>query len=491
MDRLPIVTYEHFCLALGGLLVLDWVAFLPLFRVGFTRFESAGVTVNDRGFRTLLCAVWLAAIGLWVSAVPGGRLIGSFVLTLIFHHYFIARRWTSVRRGFGAPGFMAHWTVRAVFLIELVRHLGGPGASLDLTLAAIRWDFGWIMVCAGTYKLLAGYLRNNGMEFGRVNPVWGYHWRFFRNVSPTGWYPTLLNYLACLVEIVSGVLMLIPLPTTQWLGAVAISLSFLYVACFIRLGRLAFLMTVLPFVFWPTVAASITAGPALGTSPWAAEPILAVLRGALWAYMVLLPIVKVTQYCNLFLNVTLPEPFQHWITAYANRVPIIIWRVFTADVTDFYVRIWGGDAAGRAVEPIVVEDTYGLQGWAHPRFKLRMLHVTESIALVSVFTTLKYFPSNRSLFEDKLRRYAASLLLDWGRSYPTLRFEYFQVVKEETRFGYAHRGDFILDLHSGEVRDDNVEPGFTFSTPAKFSPVRESVAPGSWTPKRGPAADPT
>jgi hypothetical protein len=483
MSFLPAVTYEQFCLALGALFLLDWLFFLPLFRVGFSRHEDTNFSVDDRGFRVALAALWLAGVAGLVSRAAGGRLVGSLLLTLIFRHYFIARRWSSVRRGFGAPGFMAHWAARVIFLVELVRHLDGEGASLRLLVAAIRWDFGWIMVCAGSYKLLVGYLHNNGMEFGRVNPIWGYHWRFFSKVSPNGWYPTLLNYLACLVEVVSGTLMLVPHPVPQRLGAIAITLSFAYVALFIRLGRLAVLMSVLPFLFWPSVAASIASEPTLPGAPWAGAGALLALRAALWAFIVLLPVVKAMQYLNLFLDRTLPRPLQQWLTAYANRVPIIIWRVFTADVTDFYVRVWGGDAAGRRVEPIVTEESYGLAGWGRPRFKLRLLHVTESIALVSVFTTLKYFPSNRALFEDKLRRYAASLLLDWGRNYEALRFEYVRVEKLATCFAYAHKGDFVLDLASGAVREENVAPGFSFSDTAKQSPVRESVGPGSWAPR--------
>ena len=477
------MTYDQWSLAIGLLLLLDWIAFLPVIRVGFSRYESAGFTVNDRFFRIVLATVWLAAITAWISAVPAGRLAGSFVLSVVFRHYFITQRWSSVRRGFGAPGFMAHWAARAVFVIELIRHLDQDGQTLQLIVAVVRWDFGWIMVCAGVYKLLVGYLRNNGMEYGRVNPVWGYHWRFFKDVSPHGWYPTLLNYLACLVEVVAGVMILVPLPTTQWLGAIALTLSFIYVTLFIRLGRLSALMAVLPFIAWASVADSVPLAPGLFSASPAGEALLAGVRMAAWTYAVLLPVVKVTQYLNLFLNLTLPTPLQRWLTAYANWVPIIIWRVFTADVTDFYLRVWGCDESGRPVDAIIDEQTYSRRGWARPWFKLRLLHVTESIALVSVFTTLKYFPSNRQLFDDKLRRYTSSLLLDWGRTYPVIRFEYLKVTKSDRRFEYLHMGDFVLDTLSGEVREEHVRPGFSFADPAQYSPVRESVAPGSWVPK--------
>ncbi len=482
LSWLPSITYEQVCQAMGLLFLLDLLFYLPIFRVGFSRREAENFRTDDLGFRLVLLGVWLMALALWFAPLPGARLAGAFALTLIFRQYFIAQRWSSVRRGFGAPGFMSHWAARVVLLIELVRAIDA-GSTLSLLFATIRWDFGWIMICAGTYKLLVGYLRNNGMEYGRVNPIWGYHWWLFRHVSPHGLIPVVENYLACLVEIAAGVLMVVPSVDAQVLGAVGITLSFAYVGLSIRLGRLAFLMAVLPFFLWPSVQASANAGPvwALGAAVPAAVP--TAIRACLWIYIVLLPVVKVTQYVNLFLNRTLPQPLQRWITRYANWVPIIMWRVFTADVTNFYVRILGCDERGDTIEPIVTEASYGIGDWRRWRFKLRLLHVGESIALVSVFTTRKYFPSNVELFNDKLRRYASSLLLDWGRTYPLLRFEYVKVHKAGDHFEYLRLGDYVLDTRTGDVREERLAPGFSFTATADYSPIREGAAPGSMEPK--------
>lgn len=484
LSLLPSVSYAQVCTAIGLLFLLDWIFFLPLFRVGFSQRESENFATDDLGFRLLLHSVWITSIGLWLSTLPSGRLVGALGLTLIFRQYFIAQRWSSVRRGFGAPGFMAHWTARVVFLIECVRHLDPGGQTLSLLVTTVRWDFGWIMICAGTYKLLVGYLHNNGMEYGRVNPIWGYHWWFFRRVSPHGWLPTLENYLACLVEIAAGLLLVLPWPIAYVAGAIGVSLSFFYVSLSIRLGRLAILMTAVPFLLWPSVSSTITAGPMLFAGPGPLLPILPVVRAALWAYMILLPAVKIMQYTNLFLNRTFPQPFQRWLTRYANWVPIIMWRVFTADVTNFYVRVLGCDEQGQTIEPIITEASYGITSWRRVWFKLRLLHVSESIALVSVFTTRKYFPSNMELFSDKLRRYASSLLLDWKRGYPLLRFEYVKIHKADDHFEYLRLGDYVLDTRSGDVREERLAPGFSFTQTAEYSPIREGAAPGSMEAKR-------
>ena len=116
------------------------------------------------------------------------------------------------------------------------------------------------------------------------------------------------------------------------------------------------------------------------------------------------------QYLNLFGKRELPRPLQQALTWFANRVPVIMWRVFTPDVTNFFVRIYRIDRASGERTPIVHEDTtYSYRDRASWRRSLRFLHVTESIAFTTVFTTIKYFRSQRELFESRLRAYAATL----------------------------------------------------------------------------------
>ena len=472
------ITYDHWLWAVTLLLLLDWIFFQPVLRVGFGSSEGDGQARSGTVALAALNVAWLACILGVATGGPIIRLAAALGLSIGFRHFFIALRWRSVRRGSGAPGFMAHWTARAIFLIEAARCL--DQSVVETVLLALRWDFGWIILCAGTYKALSGYLSSNGMEYGRVNPIWGYHWRVFSQLSPTGWYPRLMNWLASGVEIVSGLLMILPTPLTQMLGAAAISLSFLYVACFIRLGRLAILMVVLPFLLWPQLyesAAAALAAFSVGL-PWTAI----LIKTTLWVYIGLLPVVKVMQYLNLFRNIVFPEPAQRWLSAYANWVPIIVWRVFTADLTDFFCYVHGCDRDGRPIESMVDASTYSLGNWRRWRFKLRMLHVTESIAITSVFTTLKYFPSKPDLFADKLWRYSQSLLADYGRPFPVLRYEFFKIEKRDTRFSFDKMGDFVIDCETGVVRREHVVAGFDFAKPADQSPVREGAAPGAMTP---------
>lgn len=409
------------------------------------------------------------------------RLISVTVLFFTFRHYFIKERWNTVRRGGGAPGFMMHWALLLVFAIEATRAIDRTGNLPALVLTAARIDFAVIMICAGVYKAAVGFLHAEGMEYGRANPLWGYLWAFYKRRNPRSLYIRVMNIVSSSVEIVAGVFMLLPWAWAQFAGAVGISVSFLYVAMEIRLGRLAFLLVALPLIFLPGMSASVAGAP-IGSPLWESpEAVRQVLTVLIWGYIAVLPVVKVVQYVNFFGRVSLPQPFQRLISWYANWLPIIIWRVFTPDVINFFVRIHGEDAATRHWNAISHEDTtYNYKNWGAPWLKLRFLHVMESISIVSVFTTLKYFPSNRRLFQQKLISYAHSLNVSLSSPCTKFRFDYVRIDKTETCFAYNHVMTFCVDLATGEVTEERLLDSFDPKRPAARSPVVETVAPGSY-----------
>ncbi|CAN0382364.1 unnamed protein product, partial [Phaeothamnion confervicola] len=326
---------------------------------------------------------YLLAIGVgWFIATvnlafgsPNARLLATAFLFVLFRHYYINRRWNSIRRGFGAPGNMSHWTCAYLLLLQVCAALDRTGWLAGKALTMMRIDFAVIMLCAGTYKYLIGYAHSEGWEYGRVNPLWGYFYKSYKNSSPTGPYIFFTNAMAFGMEVLAGFMMLTP--GFEVAGSLIISFSFLFVGLNIRLGRLAFLMTALPFIYYPTVFPSLMASAPtpLNCPQW----ILHVISGAITCFIVLLPIVKISQYSNLFANRSLPEPLQTWISRYANFVPITIWRVFTPDVTNFFVRIYQHDPETGKETVILNDETYALSSWSEPRMKLRFYSVTESI----------------------------------------------------------------------------------------------------------------
>lgn len=462
------------------LFVLDWLSFLPLFKSLLAKEEGIIWSPWQQPWATAIPAIWLAGLvatpfldGLW-------RVASIFLVWLIFRKIFILNRWKSVRRGCGAPGFMSHWAALWMLLIEVGRQIDSTGWLVAQIFAALKFDFAIIMLCAGSYKISVGFLKGNGMEFGRVNPIWGYHWHHFVGKNPGGLYPKTMNVLAAAGEVLAGILLLVPHPLPQLAGAALVSLSFFYVSLFIRLGRLAWLMVLLPGFYLPEVMSTAQMStPYVQLSPlW-----LFLAAAPFWLFMVLLPFLKFTQYYNLFANRTLPQPFQTFFVKVANFIPVIMWRVFTPDVINFFLRISQVDGARKTV---LVDEatTYSYKNWKNPWLKLRFLHVTESIAIVSVFTTLKYFPSKPRLFEEKLVRYAKSVAAEVSSPCRGLEFEYISICKTRDKWEFRPVLRFFVDLTRGQVVRQVLDPEFNPRQPALFSPVRESLRPGSFEPAR-------
>lgn len=474
----------------GLLFGLDLLAYMPFFGQAFGHAEAAGARPKP----SLLAAVaggWLLGVAGLCSPWQGLRLAGIAALYLIFRHYYIDQRWASIRRGFGAPGFMSHFTVLYLGLLELAALLSPDGGLVRDVFGLYCFDFAVIMTCAGSYKLLSGYANDQGMELGQVNPSWGYFWRLLQRYHLPPWLLRFHNLMAGWVEIGAGLLMLIPLQGVQIWGALAISLSFVYIGIQIRLGRLAWLMATLPLLYFPQVQAGFlqlqTGYVHLPTPAWA----LLGFKACLYAFALAIVAIKVQQYSNLIFKRPLPEPWQGLLAKLGNQIPIIIWRVFTADLTHFFIRIREVDDQGQTVQTLLDEHGhYAYASWRKPWLKLRFTHVTESIAITSVFTTLKYFPSQPELFNAKLLTYARSLSPWMQDARHRLCFEFVHLQRQPDHgFEFVPVREFWANPVTQQVEQIALVPEFDCHAPISGSPVHETAKPGSYMPRK-PAQNP-
>ncbi|MEO7134077.1 MAG: hypothetical protein ABI024_07630 [Vicinamibacterales bacterium] len=436
---------------------------------------------GERGWRVdpiqnpvVLPALLIVWIGACIALMVGRYPTTAAALNLLCcYYFFIAMRWRGVLRGLGAPGFIATWIAAAVLLIELTRrHI--PDLQ-GLALFALQIDFGLIFLAAGVYKLLAGYRSGDGMELGMVNPQWGYWGPQWARVPPTHPVFRFFNEMAWGTEVAAGVLMLVP--QTRFLGAAMILLSFIFIATQIRLGFLCEMVMVCCLVFFHSGSAGDaivsvllppSPPPAVSLlSPWIGR----VLATLLWAYVILLPFARFGQSYNLFAKKALPEPLQVLLDFYTNVFGLILWRVFSADHTNFVIRIYSVDAAGRRSL---------LSNWEqHRRFFARFNQVGEAIVVTTLFTALKYYPSNNQLFVDRLLRYARTLPnRDGGR----FVFEHVTVAKAATRFKLRPAAEFTVDVAAKTVDEVTLDPSRSVRAAVAGSPLHEGARPGSYVP---------
>ncbi|HVA38726.1 MAG TPA: hypothetical protein VNJ51_14055 [Candidatus Dormibacteraeota bacterium] len=469
--------------AYGTLLLAQLVWTLPHARRFFSAERYGGYAdsgpVSDVIQHPAAVALWMA---LWLASACG-ILFGVWTLAaaamnvVLCRYFFLATRWRSILRGMGAPGHMNYWLAALTFCLALSRAFDVHGILRHLTVVTFRVDFGLIMVSAGIYKLTAGYTRNEGMERGLVNPYWGYWSGLYAKLPPYDRTFALLNHLAYAIEIVGGVAMLFP-ATMLW-GAAAIAASFVFIALNIRLTFLAEMMAAccLLFVnpgdvadrFLSRVIPAVPSVPASdGPGAWLAVAVAAVLA----AYLAALPLAYIGMYLNFYGRRRLPGGLQRPLDGWTRTFGLIIWRVFTIDVVNFYVRIDREDAEGSGLRPYFRMRPYDVSRG------LRYGHVAEFICLASIFTTLKYYPADRELFRRRLVRYALTVPHRPGER---IRFTYVAILKTER---YEHRTvrEFVVDPSAADFTERAIDGSVDVRAAGAGSPVHAGYVPGSYAP---------
>ncbi len=465
----------------SGILLGTLLLSLPSARRFFGTEKHRGYADSNRWLdlalslpgRTLLLCSWLAAT-FWLLT---GRhtVLAAFWSLLLCRFFFVSMRWKSVTRGMGAPGFMLYWLAALVFFLEYTAYYDVGGWLRPIAILVFKVDFAVIMICAGQYKLFSGYPQNNGMERGMVNPWWGRLWRFYRNFPPESILFRFLNHCAYLTELVAGVMML--WAATAELGALAMAGSFVFIACNIRLGWLCENVIVCCFLFsypggWVDSLLPTLSQPSVEAGWWL-WPLNGALAAFLLIYLVLLPVTKAGLYYNFYAKKRLPERWQRFQDGWANLMGIIIWRVFTIDNTNFYVNAYLEDRQTGERELFSRPGEWEWsKGW-------RYIHVCEFVAFVSVFTTLKYFPSNSPLFRKRLLRYARSIP---HGDHQVLVFQWVDIKKENGEFVDVASREFRVDLREESMTAIGLADGRSETDSLRYADLVEGHQVGSYAP---------
>ena len=418
---------------------------------------------------TWFCCAVLISSGTFTVAAAAINL-------LLCRYFFVQMRWKGLLRGFGAPGFMAYWTGLVLFLLELTAHYAPEQFSLALLVAQV--DFASIMLSAGFYKLKAGYADNNGIEYGLANPQWSWWSSFYKDMPPGHALFKVLNHLSWSGELVAGLLMLAP--PTRFIGGLLILASFLFVSTQIRLGVLCQIVMLDCFLFFhpsspgDVVCRTLAGASTAGLTAHPISMIAATVKVALWSYLALLPFAHAGLAYNFYKGKVLPEPVQSILEKYTNFFGIIIWRVFSADHTNFFPFIYKRKR-GSEVAPAELVSNYSIAGG------LRFFDVGESIVLTCLFTTLKYYASNKALFQERLIRYARTIPCERDC---VLEFVYMQIHKSESNFEYVPAVSYKVDLADSSVTELRTEAEACAQPPGARSLLQEGIRPGSYAPLR-------
>lgn len=420
-----------------------------------------------------ILVAWFFCGGL-IAAGIGGPWPAAINL-LLCRYFFIGMRWEGLLRGMGAPGFVCYWAGLTLFLLEYTAHYAPELRSLALLFLQV--DFAFIYLSSGIYKFSAGYTRNHGMELGMVNPAWGYWWRHYKKMPPSHLFFKSLNHLAWSSQVLAGVLMLIP--ETRFLGGTIIIFMFLFIATQIRLGWLCeTVMFCSGLIFfhpgslgdhWVGTLMGAWPAPSSGTYP-GAPMVNLLLEGTLYVYLLCLPLAHAGLSYNFYLKRSLPAPLQRTLERYTNFFGLIVWRVFSVDIVNFFIRIYTEPRSGEGPRSLMTR---------YEPWQARYFHVAESIVLACIFTTLKYYPSNSQVFRKRVLRYARTV-----RHSPedVLVFEYLNVKKAEDRFEFVPVAEFRVDVADESVTEHVLDASCSVRAAHAVSPVHEGTRPGTYVP---------
>lgn len=469
-----VVFRSGYGLLLLGVLLLalpNWRRFFTSERWGGYAKSTPSVDCLQNPISTsLIATVWFAcAIALIAGFHP---LIAASINLLFCRYFFVHMRWKGVLRGMGAPGLMTYWTGFAVFLLTLTQEYAPKAQSLALL--TIQVDFAFIMLSAGLYKMTAGYARNYGMEYGLVNPQWGFYPDFWKRFPPSSVVFKTMNHLAWLTEVVSALLMLVP--ATRFIGGSLMLMSFIFIATQIRLSLLAEIIILDCFVFFhpgslgDRVLNQLTSAVAITPTVSHNVPFLTeILTVCLGLYLFLLPIAHGLLFINFYGKKSLPGKAQEIFERYTNFFGLIIWRVFSVDIVNFFIRIYRVERT--STERQLISNYSWLGG-------LRFSHVGEAICITSLFTTLKYYANQPELFRERLFRYARTL--NNKNALDLFLFEYVSVQKRPKDFSYVPVAEYLVDTESGALEVTYLDESVSVNAAHECSPVREGVRPGSY-----------
>jgi hypothetical protein len=439
---------------------------------GYTESDTSTERLLNARVMPLLLSTWaLAGVALVVGYAV---VLAAAIALLIARYFFISLRWRGVLRGMGAPGFITYWLAAAVFLVETTSRYAP--AARPFAIFALRLDFAAILFSAGIYKLTAGYARGEGMELGLVNPQWGRWWRGWKRLQPRHPLFLLLDQLAWSTEIAAAVFVLVP--ALRPLGALLIAGSFAFVGSQIRLGFLCPMLVLVSVIYVDAGTSAdamiasvmrLVTDPSHPVSTWPSLETLLVT--ALVAYAAVLPLIHAGLFYNLYGGRALPGPLQTLLERVANFFGIIVWRVFSADLVDFFVEVTRETDAHR--DPVTRWNQHA------PR---RFRHVAEAITLTTLFTTLRYYPGNDQLLHERLLRYARTVPCPRGAR---LVFELVSIRKRADRFEFEPVAQWFVDPHANTVSGVKLRADVDPHDPHRASRIHPTANPGTYAPVRG------
>lgn len=424
--EISVNSYLAFKIYSGFIFLLDLLLFTPYLQRDFGVAYQTNSFIKTKFRAVLFWFIWFAgSVGLmW----PYLNWFAPLILAIIFRYFYIYSRGTNLFRGGGAVGMFPAFIATSIFIVELMLFAGFSWVAVTLFLNFMLFHVGIVTLCAGIYKLTAGYLRGEGLEYALHNHMWSY-WGFFLKGRPLP-HQNLIWLVNCWIAVQQTLIgLLMTWPGTREYGTALLSLGFFTLFFTLKLGNLCLLVVAYSMLFMNfegvylgylanQVSLEAQAFPA-------AEQILPSIFAGLAIFYIA---VKAMQYAQFYFHFSLPKKLKLIVEKIGFYAPILVWRVFSKDIVNFYIKVEELDKQG--ITHRLNPDTFYNPNACGIFAKIRFFHVAESCVLSSIFLSVRYDPDNFPEAVTKLKRYSDTLWDQMLCSKNELAFTYTKIIKQ-------------------------------------------------------------
>jgi len=389
------------------------------------------------------------------------RFSSLLIMSGLSSYFFIYLRYSGIGRGMGAPGYFTYFSNFIVLWLSLSQ-LSDNWKIRSIMEQSLEMLLGAIFFISGIYKLNSGFTMKNsfGINIGLCNEMWAYKPDLFVNIPPKSWLFKIAQLISTWGEIIGGLLLITGFFAK--VGSLILITMFIGIGFFIRLGllvpQLVFCL-LLPFID-------------VSTTNYGIDNTVQFIPNTLACLLALLVVGEFMSYI-FFLDQSQIYNFKgirklHKVARFYSRYfGTILWRVFTPDITSLHINVFTTDDEGKRTL---------LSKWKDWRC-LRFRFVGEAVTLTSIFTTLRYYPSNQDLFEKRLLSYVNSLKCS-GSKFVEFEISRVKLGKSHSELELVSR--FKVDLNSKLIMETPLTLDYDLRMPEFLSKIRPDSKIGEY-----------
>tara|TARA_Y100001970_G_scaffold294294_1_gene449955 strand:+ start:24929 stop:26380 length:1452 start_codon:yes stop_codon:yes gene_type:complete len=404
--------YFLFRIICGIWFLIDLLSYLPsFFRYFGTQYQPNSFIKNPLISKIVILLWFISCLNL---ILPGNSLLGAALLSFLFRYFYIYSRSSNLFRGGGAVGMYPTFIINTIFLIELGYIFNFSEIYFTFVILIMFIHLGITIFDAGLYKCLNGYYNGHGIEYALNNHLWTYWAPFFNKYKIHNILWKIANIFISSFQVIIGILLINPF--TVILGIKLLSFGFIFLGIFLKLGTLPFLIgsyqILLPdfslfnnYSFESYINHSTYLYYKLNIFNYNQN----LENFLIFIFLFLLFLYFLVQIC-IYINFYFKYKFNFFIQILIDFLslysPILIWRVFSADVVNLLVNVYEINNN----EKIRLNSEFFYNKNAKNFFaKFRFFHVAESCVLSSIFNSVKYNENNLISAKQKLIRYTKTL----------------------------------------------------------------------------------